>query len=98
MRDDLDILRDELMKDPEFKREYETIAPEFNIIKAMIDARKQSHLTQSELAKKTGIAQADISKLENGNANPTLALLKRLAEGMDMTLKLEFVPKSIAKQ
>ena len=98
MRDDLDILKDELMKDPEFKREYETIEPEFNIIKAMIDARKQSHLTQSELAKKTGIAQADISKLENGNANPTLALLKRLAEGMDMTLKLEFVPKSIAKQ
>ncbi len=98
MRDDLDILRDELMKDPEFKREYEAIAPEFNIIKAMIDARKQSNLTQSELAKKTGIAQADISKLENGNANPTLALLKRLAEGMDMTLKIEFVPKKIAKQ
>ncbi len=93
MRDDLDVLKDELMQDPEFKHEYEAIEPEFNIIKAMIDARKQSHLTQIELAKKTGIAQADISKLENGNANPTLALLKRLAEGMDMTLKLEFVPK-----
>lgn len=67
--------------------------PEFSIVKAMVNACKTSKLTQTELAKRTGIAQADISKLENGNANPTLSLLKRLAEGMDMTLKLEFVPK-----
>ena len=37
--------------------------------------------------------QADISKLENGTRNPSLKLLKRLVEGMNMTLKLEFVPK-----
>ena len=50
-------------------------------------------MTQKELAERTGIDQADISKLENGNGNPTLGLLKRLAEGMDMFLKLEFIPK-----
>ncbi|MBS5075323.1 MAG: helix-turn-helix transcriptional regulator [Hungatella hathewayi] len=37
--------------------------------------------------------QADICKLENGNRNPSLNLLKRLADGMGMTLKLEFIPK-----
>ncbi|MDE6220689.1 MAG: helix-turn-helix transcriptional regulator, partial [Lachnospiraceae bacterium] len=42
---------------------------------------------------RTGINQADISKLENGTRNPSLKLLKRLADGMGMTLKLEFVPK-----
>lgn len=93
MRDDFDILKEEMMQDPEFKREYEALEPEFNIIQAMIDARKQNNLTQKELAQRTGINQADISKLETGNANPTLRLLKRLAEGMNMTLKLEFVPK-----
>ena len=36
---------------------------------------------------------ADISKLENGTRNPSINLLKRLAEGMGMTLKIEFVPK-----
>ncbi|MCI6377067.1 MAG: helix-turn-helix domain-containing protein, partial [Clostridiales bacterium] len=51
-----------------------------------------SGLTQKQLAEKTGIAQADISKLESGNANPSLRTLRRLAEGMGMQIKLEFVP------
>ena len=71
------------MKDPAFKAEYDALEPEFSIIQAMIDARK---------AEKTGIAQADISKLENGSANPSLRTLRRLAAGMGMQLKLEFVP------
>ena len=64
---------------------------EFNM-QAMIDARKRSGLTQKELSEKTGIAQSDISKLENGNANPSLKTLQRLAKGMDMTVKIEFQP------
>ena len=50
-------------------------------------------MTQQQLADCTGINQADISKLENGTRNPSIKLLKRLAEGMDMVLKIEFVPK-----
>lgn len=84
---------DEQMKKPEFKKEWDNLEPEFNVIQAFIDARKKSQLTQKELAKRTGINQADISKIETGNANPTLAVLKRLAEGMGMVLKLEFIPK-----
>ena len=83
----------EMMQNPEFKREYEEQQPEFDIIRAIVDARISQNLTQKELAERTGINQADISKLENGNRNPSLALLKRLAEGMDMTLQLQFVPK-----
>ena len=67
------------------------------LIRAMVDARISQNLTQKELAERTGINQADISKLENGTRNPSLKLLKRLADGMGMTLKLEFVPKSAAK-
>ena len=55
--------------------------------------RKQLNYTQKELAERTGINQADISKLENGTRNPSINLLKRLAEGMGMVLKIEFVPK-----
>lgn len=84
----------EQLKDDEFREEYEKLEPEFSIIQAVIDARKTANLTQKELSEKTGIAQSDISKLENGNSNPTLAMLKRLAEGMGMTIKLQFVPKS----
>ena len=62
------------------------------IIQALIEARRISGMTQKELSALTGIAQGDISKLENGSANPSLKTLQRLAEGMGMTLKLEFVP------
>ena len=55
--------------------------------------RKQRGLSQELLAERTGINQADISKLENGTRNPSVNLLKRLAEGMGMALKIEFVPK-----
>ncbi len=82
------------MENIEFRAEYEALEPEFSIIQAMIDARKASGLTQKELAERTGIAQADISKLENGSANPSLRTLRRLAAGMGMQLKLEFVPTS----
>lgn len=82
----------EQLKNPEVKKEYDTLAPEFAIIQAMIDARQASGLTQKQLADKTGIAQADISKLEHGNANPSLRTLQRLAAGMGMQIKIEFVP------
>ena len=64
-----------------------------DVIRAIVNARTSQNLTQSELAKRTGINQADISKLENGTRNPSINLLKRLAEGMGMNLKIEFVPK-----
>ncbi len=77
----------------EFRKEYESMQPEFDVIKAMVVARTSQNLTQKELAERTGIHQADISKLENGTRNPSLNLLKRLAEGMGMVLKVEFIPK-----
>ncbi len=82
----------EQLKDENFKKEYDRLEPEFAIIQAMIDARRETGLTQKELSERTGIAQGDISKLENGNANPSLRTLQRLAEGMGMQLKVEFVP------
>lgn len=57
----------------------------------MIDARKESGLTQKQLADKTGITQADISRLESGSANPSLRTLQRLAAGMGMRVRIEFV-------
>ncbi|SFU97295.1 helix-turn-helix domain-containing protein [Butyrivibrio sp. INlla21] len=86
-----DFLKEQL-KDPEFREEYEALQPEHAVIQAIIDARKDSGLTQKELADKTGIAQGDISKLERGTANPSLKTLQRLAAGMGKVLKIEFLP------
>ena len=45
-------------------------------------------------AEKTGIAQTEISRLENGTRNPSIKLLQRLADGMDMVLNISFTPKA----
>ena len=86
-----DFLQEQL-QDPEFCREYEALQPERAVIQAIIYARQSTGLTQKELSERTGIAQGDISKLEKGNANPSIRTLQRLAAGMGMRLKLEFVP------
>ena len=80
------------MKDPEFRAQWEALEPEFQIIRGIIEGRKATGLTQEQLSKATGIDQANISKLQNGTANPSLRTLKRLAAGMGMALKVEFVP------
>lgn len=64
-----------------------------NIVQSLIDARVFRNLTQKELADRTGIAQAEISKLENGSRNPSIKLLQRLADGLDMDLDVSFSPR-----
>ena len=84
----------EQLRDPEFKAEWDALEPERQIMRAIIEGRDERDLTQKQLAEVTGIAQADISRFENGTGNPSLRTLKRLAEGLGMSLKVEFVPKS----
>jgi DNA-binding XRE family transcriptional regulator len=87
----------EQLKDPEFKIEYDAKSAEYQLINAILDARKAANITQKQLAEKTGIAQSDISKIENGNANPSLKTIERIASGMGMTVRVEFVPAKQTK-
>ncbi len=82
----------EKMKDPEFRREWEEQEPEFQLIMAMLQARESMNISQRQLSEKTGITQADICKIENGEGNPTLQTMKKLAEGLGMRLDLAFSP------
>lgn len=56
-------------------------------------AREKADLTQKQLAERTGIYQADISKLERGLSNPSLSTLKRLADGLEMDLQVDFIAR-----
>ncbi|WP_375169076.1 helix-turn-helix domain-containing protein [Gardnerella vaginalis] len=89
---DLHELTDELMKDPEFKKEYDALQSERDLTMSLVMARKKAGLTQAELSEKTGISQSDISRLENGSRNPTIALLNRIASALNATCRIEFVP------
>ena len=86
------------MKDPDFAKAYEEIQPEMSIIRAIIDARISKNMTQKELSQKTGIDQTEISRIENGTRNPSIKLLQRLADGMDMVLNISFTPKEFSNK
>lgn len=86
--------KNKCLEDSNFKKEYDDLEPEYDIINAMIKVRKEKGLTQKQLSELTGISQSDISRIENGTRNPSLEMIKRLATGMGMRLKLEFIPVS----
>ncbi|MBQ3975362.1 MAG: helix-turn-helix transcriptional regulator [Lachnospiraceae bacterium] len=65
---------------------------EYDIIQELVRIRKSLKLTQKDLSSLTGVTQADISRIESGTRNPSLRLVKRLAKGMGMEVKL--VPAS----
>lgn len=72
-------------------------SPEYSVFHAIHETREKLNITQTELARRTGIDQGDISKLERGTRNPSLKLLKRLAQGLGMELKIYFVPLDSAE-
>lgn len=77
-------------KSPALKAEYDALEPEYQLIKAVIDARAKCNLTQKELADRVGTSQANISKLERGELNPSVAFLKKFAAACDMKLNITF--------
>lgn len=83
--------KEKALNKPEVKVEYDALQPEYDIIQAMIDARTSQNMTQKELSEITGITQADISRIENGTRNPSLAMVKRIAAGLGMQLRLDFI-------
>ena len=81
-------LKADLMKDPEFRREYEKLRPEFEIASQMIEARIKKKMSQQELARKVGTGQAVISRLEGMNAHPSLSLLSRVAQALGTKIQI----------
>ena len=82
----------EQLKDPEFKKHWDEQQEEYLMIKSILDARIRKNMTQKELSKKCGIDQGNLSKIETGEYNPTLKLLRRIAKALDTRLEIRFVP------
>lgn len=85
---DFNDYKEQVLKNPKVKVEYDKIQPEFELINTLIEARKNNGLTQTQLAKKIGTKQSVISRLEIGRANPTLEFLKKMAVALNSTLEI----------
>ena len=84
-----DTLNKELKK-ADFKEEWDRLEPEYQIIKSILDIRNELGMTQKDLSEITGIHQSEISKIENGNANPSVKTLERIANDFGKKLKIGF--------
>ncbi len=82
-------LKQEWLKDPEFKRSYDDLEFEFKLIEALIKARAQKNMTQEKLARKIGVAQSALARFESGRTNPTLSFLKKVTSGLGLTLTIK---------
>src|SRR3989344_9523518 len=85
---DFDNYKKQALKNPKLRVEYDKLQPEFELINALINARKMKGITQTQLAQKIGTKQSVISRLEIGQANPTLGFLKKLARALNSTLEV----------
>lgn len=78
-----------MLKDDEFRAEYEKLKPRYEAIEQIIRARKEQNMTQSELAKRVGTQKSNISRLESGNYNPSLDFLTKVAESLGKSLVVQ---------
>ncbi len=79
------------LEDPDFRKEWDEMEPEYQIMKAMIAARMETGITQQQLSEKTGINQSNLSMIENGNGNPSVSSLNRIASALGKKLSISFI-------
>lgn len=81
-------LRAQLLKNKEFRKAYDALGPEFELITMIIEKRIKKGLTQAALARKIGTKQSAIARLESGSYNPSLAFLEKVAKALGAQLKI----------
>lgn len=80
----------EQLKKPKFKKEWDALEPQYQVMKELISARLERKVSQRQLAKKAKTTQAVISRLENMSVSPSIGLLQKIAEALGKKLDIKF--------
>lgn len=83
-------LHSEWMKDSEYRQEYEGLAGEFELARALIEARANAGLTQEQLAERMETSQSAIARMESGKVMPSGRTLERFAKATGTRLRISF--------
>ena len=89
--DDFDKYLKEQMEDPKFKKEWDDSEMEYQLMMMVVKAGNEQNLAQSELAERTGIRQSNISRIEKGQAMPSISTLNKIAHVLGKQLQIKFV-------
>ena len=88
-------VKEKLMQNEEFRKEYERLDAEYKVIDALAKARKSADLTQEELAKKMGVKQSAVARLETNSSDTKLSTLFKYLEACGFTAEIKITPKTI---
>lgn len=77
-----------MLRNPEVRREYENLQPKYAVIRAVLDARIKSGITQAQLADRAGTTQSAIARFESGSGNPTLDFLTKISHALGKEIKV----------
>ena len=83
-------LKDKAFKNPKVKAEYDALEEEFSFIDSLLTMRKQSGLTQDQVAQKLGTQKSNISRLEKGSSNPSWKTLQKYAHACGFKISMKF--------
>ena len=84
----LDDLKNDLLKRTDVRAEYEALAEEFSLAKALIRARSEADMTQNDVAQKMHTSQSYVAKMEGGQISPSIKALQRYAAATGSRLKI----------
>jgi len=82
-----------LLEDPEFRKEYEALEPEYKLASTLIRLRLAKGLTQEQLAKLMNTKQESIARLESGGSLPSLSTVRKVADALDAEVEINLRPK-----
>ena len=83
----------QLMKDPEFLKEYAALEPEHKLAATLIRLRLAKGFTQEDLAKLLNTKQESIARLESGRSLPSLSTLKKVGAALGADLEITLKPR-----
>ncbi|MEO3812434.1 helix-turn-helix transcriptional regulator [Sphaerisporangium sp. B11E5] len=84
--------RAEVMGRPGAGAAYEAARLRFELGEAVRRRREELGLTQAQLAERAGLQQPAVARFEAGGTMPTIPLLERLAEALEVRLSVGFQP------
>ncbi|MGZ5934779.1 MAG: helix-turn-helix domain-containing protein [Rhizomicrobium sp.] len=68
-----------MLKNPEFKKEYDALEEEFALINELLGARARAKLTQAQVARRMGTSQSAVARMESGRTPPSISSLIKYA-------------------
>ena len=88
----LDELHGRWSRNPDYREAYERLEPDFELARALVEARTRAGITQAELAARMKTTQSAVARLESGRVPPSMRTLEKVARATGTRLQIQFDP------